>query len=126
MSSTGLGKTHLDLYTQNSSLTQKARFWCNFVSSLKGAQDLNAPDEFTMRVQHPSIVQTLPEDFPDLKHEFSKLESQMFDKPRKRASEPLTPVLPDAHDRIYTPGYRYNPVHTEIYGTYRSRTARRV
>lgn len=23
---------------------------------------------------------------------------------------PLTRVLPDAHDRIFTPGYRYDPV----------------
>lgn len=115
---------HLDLYTQNAGLTQKAKFWCNYVSALKGSQDLRAPDEFSLRAHHPSIVQTLPDDFPDLKHEFSKLESQMFDKPRKRAAEPLTPVLPDAHERIFTPGYHYCPVHTEIYGTYRSRTAR--
>ena len=64
-----------------------------------GAQDLNAPDERIYRTIHPSIVQTLPDDFPDLKHEFSKLESQMFDRPRKRGAEPLTPILPDAHDR---------------------------
>ncbi len=32
----GMGKMHLDLYTNNAALTQKARFWCNFVSSLKG------------------------------------------------------------------------------------------
>jgi hypothetical protein len=31
-----MGKMHLDLYTNNAALTQKARFWCNFVSSLKG------------------------------------------------------------------------------------------
>ena len=35
-SNTGMGKMHLDLYTNNAALTQKARFWCNFVSSLKG------------------------------------------------------------------------------------------
>lgn len=91
---------------------------------IAGAQDLRAPDERIWRTIHPSIVQTLPDDYPDLKHEFSKLESQMFDKPRKRAVEPLTPILPDAHDRIFTPGYTYNPVHTEIYGTYRPRSIR--
>jgi len=53
-----------------------------------------------------------------------KLESQMFDRPRKRAAEPLTPILPDAHDRIFTVGYNYYPVHTEIYGTYRPRSTR--
>lgn len=35
-SSSGMGKMHLDLYTNNAALTQKAKFWCNFVSSLKG------------------------------------------------------------------------------------------
>ncbi|XP_040575236.1 uncharacterized protein Mf isoform X1 [Lepeophtheirus salmonis] len=167
-SNSGLGKLHLDLYTQNSNLTHKAKFWCNYVSALKDrggllvnakqepylphvpvwkliqpkdialydllypeqpwkrAQDLRAPDEFSIRTHHPSIVHTLPDDFPDLKHEFSKLESQMFDKPKKRSSEPLTPILPDAHDRIFTPGYHYDPVHTEIYGTYLPRASRRL
>ena len=45
-----------------------------------GAQDLRAPDDRMYRPLHPSIVETLPDDFPDLKHEFSKLESQMFDR----------------------------------------------
>ena len=66
---------------------------------VSGAQDLRAPDDRIYRTIHPSIVHTLPDDYPELKHEFSKLESQMFDKPRKRATEPLTPILPDAHDR---------------------------
>ena len=35
---------------------------------------------FLPRTWHPSIVETLPNDFPDLKHEFGKLESQMFDR----------------------------------------------
>merc|ERR1711997_1128032 len=68
----------------------------------------------------PSFVATMPESFPDLKHEFSRLESQMFDRPKRPGLAPLTPVLPDANDRIHTPGYAYNPVHTEIYGTYRA------
>jgi len=120
MANSGLGKMHLDLYTQNSGLTHKAKFWCNYVSALKGSQDLRAPDQTIYRTIHPSIVETLPDTFPELKHEFSKLESQMFDKPKRPGLTPLTPVLPDAHDRIFSPGYVYNPVHTEIYGTYRS------
>ena len=45
-SNTGMGKMHLDLYTNNAALTQKARFWCNFVSSLKGETAENAsPDQ---------------------------------------------------------------------------------
>ena len=38
------------------------------------------------RPLHPSIVETLPDDFPDLKHEFSKLESQMFDRSKLKLS----------------------------------------
>lgn len=33
---TGIGKMHMELYTNNAPLTQKAKFWCNYVSSLKG------------------------------------------------------------------------------------------
>ena len=89
-----------------------------------GSQDLRAPDQTIFRTIHPSIVETLPDTFPELKHEFSKLESQMFDKPKRPGLTPLTPVLPDAHDRIFSPGYVYNPVHTEIYGTYRAQAQR--
>merc|ERR1712066_948664 len=112
----------LDTYTQNVPLTQKARFWSNYVAALKGSQDLRAPDEAALRTWHPSIVETLPNDFPDLKHEFGKLESQMFDRPHRHGSLAPTPVIPDAHDRIYTLGYNYLPVRTEIYGTYRAQT----
>jgi len=145
----------LDSYTQNIPLTQKARFWSNYVSALKGtleveyqhephknslpfryypnltlydilyrSQDLRAPEEAVPRTWHPSIIETLPNDFPDLKHEFGKLESQMFDRPRRRGADPLSPVLPDARDRIFSLGYSYCPVHTEIYGTYRARAIR--
>ena len=51
-----------------------------FFDCRAGAQDLRAPDDRMYRPLHPSIVETLPDDFPDLKHEFSKLESQMFDR----------------------------------------------
>merc|ERR1712098_511945 len=108
----------MNLYTQNIPLTQKAKFWTNYVSSLKGNQDLRANDQ-NIRNCHPSVIETLPNEYPDLKMEFSKLESQMFDRPLRRAYEPLTPVIADANERINTLGYNYNPVHTDIYGTYR-------
>merc|ERR1712109_428233 len=84
----GLRMVSLDLYTQNIPLTQKAKFWTNYVSSLKGNQDLRA-NEPNIRNFHPSVVETLPNDYPELKMEFSKLESQMFDRPLRRAYEPL-------------------------------------
>ena len=37
-------------------------------------------------------------------------------RPTRYSLAPLTPVLPDAKDRIPTPGYSYNPVHIDIYG----------
>merc|ERR1712126_226212 len=80
----------LDSYTQNIPLTQKARFWSNYVSALKGSQDLRAPEEAVPRTWHPSIIETLPNDFPDLKREFGKLESQMFDRPRRRGGPSLS------------------------------------
>lgn len=112
----------LDVYTQNIPLTQKATFWSNYVSALKGEEDLRAPEEPTTRIMYPSIVETIPPEFPSLKHEFSKLENQILT--RAPRSVPLTPVLPAAHDRIFTGGYHYNPVHTSIYGTNRAKTAR--
>merc|ERR1712020_277662 len=101
----GLGKMHLDLYTSNSALTHKAKFWCNYVGALKGSQDLRAPDEHLIRSIHPSIVETLPEAFPDLKHEFSRLEPQMFDTPKRPetlglAEHPVRPGDPRP-DRMF-------------------------
>merc|ERR1739848_706366 len=124
MTNSGMGKMHLDLYTQNAGLTQKAKFWCNYVSALKGAQDLRAPDAHLLHNIHPSIVETLPDSFPELKHEFGKLESLIFDRPKRPGLAPLTRVLPGAHDRIFSPGYAYDPVHMEIYGTYRAQARR--
>jgi len=110
-------------YTQNIPLTQKAKFWTNYVSALKGNQDLRASDP-APRTWHPSVLETLPDEYPDLKQQFGKLESQLFDIPKRKAQEPLTPVIADANDRIHSLGYSYYPVHTEIYGTYRSRGAK--
>merc|ERR1711963_1210285 len=104
----------LDLYTQNIPLTQKAKFWTNYVSSLKGNQDLRA-NEAQLRTWHPSVIETLPNDYPELKMEFTKLESQMFDRPMRRAHEPLTPVIADANERINSMGYSYSPVHTDLW-----------
>jgi len=114
----------LEVHLQNIPLTHKARFWGNYVSALKGGQDLNAAEEPIWRVWHPSILETLPEGHPDLRREFGKLESQMSFHPARRGATYLSPVLPDARDRILSMGYAYCPVHTEIYGTYRNRDAR--
>ena len=100
-----------DTYTANISLTQKAQFWSNYVSALKGdisskqnyfwqrisgSTDLYASDPVDTRTWYPSITETCP-DYSDLRKEFGKIEDQMLS--RKRAATPLTPVLPNAHDR---------------------------
>merc|ERR1712013_714953 len=89
-------------HTQNIPLTQKAKFWSNYVSALKGNQNLRVVDCATPPPTHPSILETLPDDYPDLKQELAKLESQLFDRPKRKATEPLTPVIAEANDRIHT------------------------
>merc|ERR1711875_65370 len=113
----------LDVYTQNIPLTQKAKFWTNYVSALKGTQDLRASDP-TPQPWHPSVLVHLPDQYPDLKQQFSKLESELDAVPKRKSHLPLTPVIADANDRIHTLGYSYYPVHTEIYGTYRANQAK--
>merc|ERR1711884_129199 len=119
---TELATMSLDLYTRNIPLTQKAKFWGNYVSALKGNADLCAAPEARVLNFYPSITQTIPPTFPDLRNEFGKLENLMW-KQVKNKSAP-TPVLPAANDRIHTLGYNYCPVHTEIYGSYRNQAVR--
>merc|ERR1712106_121032 len=119
-----LARMSLDVYTNSIPLTQKAQFWSTYISALKGAQSLRAPEIDLPRVWHSSLVDSLSNDFSDLKDEFGKLETQMFSRDTKRANTPLTPVLPGAHDRIFSSGYRYLPIHNQIYGSFEARTAR--
>merc|ERR1711868_245293 len=116
---------NLDCYTQHIPLTSKARFWSNFVSALKGSNDLYASPIPHVRTYYPSIVEALPTGDMKLKHEFGKLEDLMW-RNRRGTSLPPTPVLPEANDRIHTLGYNYCPVHTEIYGSYRNRDRRAI
>merc|ERR1711971_1300951 len=60
----------LDLYTRNIPLTQKARFWGNYVSALKGNADLCAAPEARVTNFYPSITETIPPAYPDLRNEF--------------------------------------------------------
>ena len=144
----------LDLYTQNVSLSQKARFWGDFVSSLKGNfgklslfgwiqissgnADLCAGPEPRITNWYASITETIPPTYPGLRQEFGKLENLMWGQ--RAGSRAPTPVMPDANNRwgqallsaftlhplfrIHTVGYNYCPVHTEIYGTYRNQARR--
>merc|ERR1712189_45936 len=111
-----------DLYTQNISLTQKAKFWTNYVSALKGQEPICAGGEGESLLWYPSVWENVPSECRDLKKEIGKIEDQMLS--RKRQATPLTPVLPDAHDKIVDRGFSYEPLHTQIYGTFKARTAR--
>merc|ERR1712045_991043 len=112
----------LDLYTRNIPLTQKARFWGNYVSALKGNADLCVAPEARVTNFYPSITETIPPTYPDLRNEFGKLETLMWRQTKARAAPTLT--LAEANDRIHTLGYNYCPVHTEIYGSYRNQAVR--
>merc|ERR1712212_803648 len=112
----------LDLYTRNIPLTQKAKFWGNYVSALKGNADLCAGPEPRITNIYPSITETIPPTYSDLRTEFGKLENLMWRQQKARSAP--TATLPEANDRIHTIGYNYCPVHTEIYGSYRSQANR--
>merc|ERR1712098_99031 len=122
--STGGCKMSVEVYTANIPLTQKAQFWSTWLSALKGNQALRASDPEPPKVWQSSIVDTLPQESTELKHEFEKLEAMMYTRDASRANTPLTPVLPGAHDRIFTGGYKYQPIHNEIYGSFQAKTAR--
>merc|ERR1712002_676537 len=117
-----VGRMSLDLYTSNIPLTQKAGFIANYVSSLNGSADLHAAPEPHLKIWHSSITETIPSTFPTLRQEFGKLEDIMMNQ-RSGPWAP-NPVLADARARIYSAGYDYCPVHTEIFGTYRNRDKR--
>merc|ERR1712227_337862 len=95
-------KMSLDLYTRNIPLTQKARFWGNYVSALKGNADLCAAPEARVINFYPSITETIPPTYPGLRQEFGKLETLMWRQHKGRSAP--TPVLPEANDRIHTLG----------------------
>merc|ERR1711902_162495 len=112
----------LDTYTRYVPLHKAASFWGNYVSALKGNADLCAAPEARVINIYPSITETIPPTYPDLRNEFGKLENLMWRQQKGRSAP--TPTLPEANDRIHTLGWNYCPVHTEIYGSYRNQAIR--
>ncbi|XP_023349014.1 uncharacterized protein LOC111717799 isoform X2 [Eurytemora carolleeae] len=108
----------LDIYTSNIPLTQKARFWSDFVSSLKGEQDLCARDYVRDTTWYPGVHDILPQYYPDLTEDLGRTDSHMM----RRAQRAWT--LPPRHI-VQTPERsglsEYNPIHTDIYGHGRRR-----
>nr|XP_012140231.1 PREDICTED: uncharacterized protein LOC100882609 isoform X3 [Megachile rotundata] len=90
-------RSNLDMIGRNEPITRKAKFWQSYVRALKGTDDIRAP-EHTHRPR--SIFRS---DYPEL-HSSWPFGKSIFENPLHAA------------DRINLPGYRYLPVHREIYG----------
>ncbi|XP_053972537.1 uncharacterized protein LOC128886015 isoform X1 [Hylaeus anthracinus] len=90
-------RSNLDMIGRNEPITRKAKFWQSYVRALKGTDDMRAP-EHTHRPR--SIFRS---DYPELSSSWPFGKS-IFENPIHAA------------DRINVPGYRYLPVHREIYG----------
>jgi len=113
---------HLDLYTSNSALTHKAKFWCNYVGALKdrgpdGLAVLESPYRPKPRPSIWSLYRPVDITMYDLLYEDEWRQYENFTS--------LTPAQksnylePEYNDRIHSIGKAYNPVHTETYGTLR-------
>merc|ERR1711872_794997 len=77
---------------------QGARFWSDYMSALKGVQDLHVPEDDHVKTYYPSIMETIPSTHPEIRREFGKLESLILSQPRGKTR--LTPVIGGATDRI--------------------------
>merc|ERR1719312_2311927 len=69
-----------DLSTQNITLTQKAKFWTNYISALKGQDALCAAGEGESKLWYPSVWESVPPEARDLKKEIGKIEDQMLSR----------------------------------------------
>ncbi|XP_019873025.1 uncharacterized protein LOC109601245 isoform X1 [Aethina tumida] len=93
-------KEHLEMIGLNETPSKKAKFWQSFVRSLKGSDDIRATDPVHSR---PRGVFRPLSDIPELSSSWPWSKS-IYD-------DPLA-----AGERIHGPGYRYDPVHRDIYG----------
>ncbi|XP_074111503.1 myofilin isoform X4 [Cotesia typhae] len=90
-------KSNLAMIGRNEPITRKARFWQSYVRALKGTDDMRAPE-------HTRKPRSIFSDYPELHSSSWPYGKSIFDNPSH------------ASDRINVPGYRYLPVHREIYG----------
>ena len=153
----------LDLYTRNIPLTQKAKFWGNYVSALKGQywdwvqsgpsnQTIQALPTCALAPSLASPTSTPPSPRPSHRPTATSGTSsgswRIWCGDRTRPSlfqlqlfllrmtgkpvdceDSVRSVMSDVvltvnSTRIHTIGYNYCPVHTEIYGSYRSQAVR--
>ncbi|XP_057330389.1 uncharacterized protein LOC130670838 isoform X1 [Microplitis mediator] len=90
-------RSNLAMIGRNEPITRKARFWQSYVRALKGTDDMRAPE-------HTRRPRSIFSDYPELHSSSWPYGKSIFDNPSH------------ASDRINVPGYRYLPVHREIYG----------
>lgn len=92
------------MISRNETASKKAKFWQSYVGSLKGSEDLRAPDSTYSRSPR-GIYKPLP-DYPSLSSSWDTWPygKSIYDDPSH------------AGDRVNVPGYRYDPLHRDIYG----------
>ncbi|KAK5643489.1 hypothetical protein RI129_007334 [Pyrocoelia pectoralis] len=96
-------KNHLEMISRNEPVSKKAKFWQSFVGSLKGSEDLRAPEGSHSRPH--GIFRPITE-FPPLSSTWDTWPygKSIYDDPIH------------AGERVNVPGYRYDPLHRDIYG----------
>ena len=93
----------LDLYTQNIPLTQKAKFWTNFVSSLKGRSDIKissyiCTDLFPLKQRQPGsegCTRGAPEDLAPVCYRDS---AQWLPRAQERVHQARVPDVRQTHE----------------------------
>ncbi|XP_026477824.1 uncharacterized protein LOC113383780 [Ctenocephalides felis] len=92
-------KNHLDMIGRNETASKKAKFWQSYVRSLKGSDDIRAPES----AYRPRSAFRPLSSFPEFTSTWP-LSRSIYDDPSHAA------------ERITVPGYRYLPIHRETYG----------
>uniref|UniRef100_A0A6M2DQL2 Putative myofilin n=1 Tax=Xenopsylla cheopis TaxID=163159 RepID=A0A6M2DQL2_XENCH len=92
-------KNHLDMIGRNETASKKAKFWQSYVRSLKGSDDIRAPES----AYRPKSAFRPLSSFPEFTSTWP-LSRSIYDDPSHAA------------ERITVPGYRYLPIHRETYG----------
>jgi len=91
-------RQHFDMIGMHEPVQRKAKFWTSYVRALKGTEDMRADEGSQLPRRRP--FSEMPDAFP-----------RMFDDMIP------TPFTEDANARIRAPGYRYQPVSRETYGS---------
>jgi len=89
---------HFDMISMHEPPQRKAKFWTSYVKALKGTEDMRANDDASSS-RRARPMSAVPDLFPRIFEQTS------------------TPYSELAGSRINAPGYRYQPVSCETYGS---------